>query len=156
MSKLYLLIALFVSLIACSRTDKPYDEKADANAVIEQAAAEAKQQNKPMVIIFGANWCPDCRALDKAIAYGKDATKIANEFKIVKVNIGHFDKNTEVANAYGNPISGGIPGAAVLSSDRQLIYVTKPGELSNAMRANDSGVYTLLTHYKSTQTGILR
>ena len=143
MSKYYLLIILFASLIACTGK-KPYDEHADANAVIGQVAAEAKLQNKPMVIIFGANWCPDCRALSDAIERGESATKIANEFKVVKVDVGNFDTNLDVAKTYGNPIAGGIPGAAILSSDGKLIYVTKPGELAMARSQNDEGIYNLL------------
>ena len=146
MSKCYLFITLLMSLTACSG-DKPYNEHVDAKAVIEQAASEAKLQKKPMIIIFGANWCPDCRAVNHAIEHGKDAAKIAKEFKIVKVNVGDFNKNIEVANAYGNPIAGGIPGAAILTSNHKLLYVTKPGELSTAMRNNESGVYTLFTQH---------
>jgi protein disulfide-isomerase len=151
MSKYTLLITLFLSLIACAG-DKPYDEHADAKSVIEQAASVAKQQNKPMVIVFGANWCPDCRALSNAIEHGSDAAKIAQKFKLVKVNVGNFDKNITIANAYGNPISGGIPGAAILTPNQQLIYVTQPGELSNALRTGDAGIYTLLAQHVKPQT----
>lgn len=147
MTRYYLLLtALLVNLSACTG-DKPYNEHANANAVIEQAASDAKLLKIPMVIIFGANWCSDCQALSKNIEQGKDAANFAKNLKIVKINVGNFDKNIEVANAYGNPISGGIPGAAILSADRKLLYVTKPGELSNAIRAGDSGVYNLIAQY---------
>lgn len=143
MAKHYLIMSLLLSLTACFG-DKPYDEHANANTVIKLAADEAKQQHKPLVIIFGANWCPDCQALNKNMEQGKDAQKFASDFKIVKVNVGNFDKNIDVANAYGNPIAGGIPGAAILSAERKLLYVTKPGELSNAMRNGEHGVYAFL------------
>lgn len=148
MSKYYLLFALFISLTACSG-NKPYDEHADAKVVIEQAANEAKLQNKPVVIIFGANWCPDCRAFNEDIMHGSDALKIAEEFKIVKINVGNFDKNIDIANTYGNPIAGGIPGAAILSSSQKLLYVAKPGELSTAMRSHDNGIYTWLKQHST-------
>lgn len=146
MSKYYCLILLIVSLVACAG-DKPYDERADAKSVIEQATKEAKLKNKPMVIVFGANWCPDCRALSDAIEHGPDATKIAHEYQLIKVNVGNFDKNIDIANSYGNPISGGIPGAAILSADHKLIYVTQPGELSTALRASEAGLYQLLAQH---------
>ncbi|HOY70825.1 MAG TPA: thioredoxin family protein [Methylotenera sp.] len=146
MAKYYLFMTLLMSLAACSG-DKPYNEHANAKAVIEQAASEAKLQKKPMIIIFGANWCPDCRAVSNAIENGKDATKIAKEFKIVKVNVGDFNKNIEVANSYGNPIAGGIPGAAILTFDHKLLYVTHPGELSTAIRNSENGVYSLFRQH---------
>lgn len=142
MTRYYLLIALLANLTSCFG-DKPYNEQANANAVIEQAASEAKLQQKPLIIIFGANWCSDCQALSKHIEQEKSVAKYTEKFKMVKINVGNFDKNIEVANAYGNPISGGIPGAAILSADRKLLYVTKPGELSNALRNGNDGVYNL-------------
>lgn len=134
---------LVASLISCTK-DGPYDERADAAKVISSAKAEARIKKLPVVIIFGANWCTDCRALSDAIEHGENANQLRSEFKIVKVNVGNFDTNLEIANAYSNPISGGIPGAAILSFDGKLVYVTKPGELANARSQGDEGIYTFL------------
>jgi thioredoxin 1 len=142
MTKFFLLALLSVSLMGC-KAEGPYDERADATKMISTAVAQAKLENLPVVIIFGANWCPDCRGLSEAIDHGDYATQIAKEFKIVKVNVGNFDANLEVAKAYGNPISGGIPGAAILSSNGKLIYVTKPGELASARNQSNAGIYNL-------------
>jgi thioredoxin 1 len=141
--KLFILSTILVFLTNCSG-DKPYDESADAKADVLQALNEVKQNHLPLVLIFGANWCPDCRALSEALTSGKNAANIAKEFKIVKVDVGNFDHNLDVANAYGNPISGGIPGAAFVSADNTLLYVTKPGELSTAHNSGDDGIYNYL------------
>jgi len=138
-----ILTTLLAILTACSK-EGPYDESADANKDIQQALSVAKAERLPLVVIFGANWCPDCRAVSAELKTGKSAAKIAKEFKIVKVDVGNFDHNLDVAKAYGNPISGGIPGAALLSSDGTLLYVTKPGELSSARKMGDDGIYNFL------------
>lgn len=140
MKTILLVTFLFASLVSCSN-DGPYDERADAAKVISSAKAEAQIKKLPVVIIFGANWCPDCRALSNAIEQGGNANQIRTEFKVVKINVGNFDTNLDVASAYGNPISGGIPGAAILSSEGKLIYVTKPGELANAREQGKDGIY---------------
>ncbi len=139
---------LFAFLVSCS-VDGPYDERADATKVISSAKVEAQIKKLPVVIIFGANWCPNCRALSEEIEHGKNATQIRTEFKVVKINVGNFDTNLEVANAYGNPISGGIPGAAILSSEGKLMYVTKPGELANARVQSNDGIYTFFKRISS-------
>jgi protein disulfide-isomerase len=149
MKNIYILVLLLLILVSC-KVDGPYDEDADAIQLISKAIAEAKVEKLPVVIIFGANWCPDCRGLSETIAEGKNAKLIAKEFKVVKVNVGNFDTNLEIANKYSNPISGGIPGAAILSFDEKLIYVTKPGELANARSQGDDGLYTFLK--KAAQT----
>src|SRR5437879_10022686 len=45
----------------------PYDESADAKAAVQQALAAAKESRIPVFVLFGANWCEDCRAPDRAI-----------------------------------------------------------------------------------------
>jgi thioredoxin 1 len=143
MKKLYTLLALLTGLSACSG-DKPYNESADAKEDIKQALIAAKVGNLPVVVIFGANWCEECRALSAIINTGKNAAKIAKEFKVVKVNVGNFDHNLNITKLYGNPIGGGIPGASILSADNKIIYVTKPGELSTARSMGNDGIYNFL------------
>lgn len=121
--------------------DLPYDEKADAPAAVQHALAEAKAAHVPVLVIFGANWCEDCRALDKSLHTGKNAELMSKKFKVVKVDVGHFDHNTELAKVYGNPIKKGIPAAVLLSPDSEVLYASKGGELADARRMSDTGIY---------------
>jgi len=122
----------------------PYDESADAKADIRQALSAAKESRTPVFLIFGANWCEDCRALDRAIQSGKSAELLAREFKVVKVDIGNFDRNLDLVAAYGNPIKKGIPAAVVLSPNNEVLYATRAGELADARRMSESGIYDFL------------
>lgn len=120
----------------------PYNAAADAKADVARALAEAKAAHVPVLLIFGANWCEDCRALDKALKEGKNAQLMQQQFKVVKVDVGNFDHNLDVAQAYGNPLKKGIPAAVLVSSDNnQVLYATKGGELANARRMSESGIY---------------
>ena len=143
-----LLSALFL-IASCSSSEGPYNESADARADIQQALVKSANEQKPTVIIFGANWCPDCRALNDHITAGPNAAQIASEYIIVKVNIGNFDTNLDISDDYGNPIQGGIPGAALLSPDGTLVYSTKPGELATARQSSEDGFYTWLQKHLS-------
>ena len=125
----------------------PYNASADAKADVARALAEAKAAHVPVLLIFGANWCEDCRALDKALKEGKNAELMQKEFKVVKVDVGNFDHNLDVANAYGNPLKKGIPAAVLVSSsDNQVLYATKGGELANARRMSESGIHDFFKH----------
>src|SRR3974390_1978073 len=97
MNTLKLLFLLFVT--AATAAEHPYNETADAKLEIKQALAAAT--NTPVLLVFGANWCGDCMALDAAMKHGASATLLARDFKIVKINVGHFDTNTNVAKSYG-------------------------------------------------------
>ncbi len=116
----------------------------DTPRSLSQALAAAKRSQVPVFVIFGANWCEDCRALDLAIKSGRSAELLARQFKVVKVDIGNFDRNLDLVAAYGNPIKKGIPAAVVLSPDNEVLYATRAGELADARRMSESGIYDFL------------
>ncbi len=144
------LASVLLSAAAFAAPSLPYDESADAKAAVHSALAAAKADKVPVLLIFGANWCEDCRALDGSLKEGKNAELIKKGFKVVKVDVGRFDRNLDIANEYGNPLKKGIPAAVVLSADNQVLYATKGGELANARRMSDSGVYDFFKQYTRT------
>jgi thiol-disulfide isomerase/thioredoxin len=141
MKNLFCSLALALAAGLAGAADRPYDPAADAKAEIHAALVEASAAHEPVLLIFGANWCEDCRALDKSLKTGRNAELIASQFKVVKVDVGNFDHNLDVANAYGNPIKKGIPAAVIVSPDNRVLYATKGGELADARRMSDDGVY---------------
>lgn len=118
-----------------------YDEGADAKAAIQATLAEAEKARLPVLVVFGANWCGDCRMLDATFKTGPSAPLIAQRFKVVKVDVGRFDRNVDIAERYKVPLKKGIPAVAVLSPKGQLIYATEGGELADARKMGDQGVY---------------
>ena len=90
----------------------PYDEAADARADIRAAQAAAAQAKVPVLVVFGANWCGDCKVLDQAFKEGASAPLIARHFKVVKVDVGNFNRNVDIAEGYGVPLKSGIPAVA--------------------------------------------
>jgi thiol-disulfide isomerase/thioredoxin len=75
--KLLLSTILFTLSLLAIAADMPYDESADASTAIKQALIDAGSTNKSVLLVFGANWCEDCRALDRAIKTEKNADLIA-------------------------------------------------------------------------------
>ena len=80
-------------------------------------------------------------ASTKALKSGKNAALMSEEFKVVKVDVGRFDRNLDIANAYGNPIKKGIPAAVIVASDNRVLYATRAGELADARSMNADGIY---------------
>lgn len=132
-------LGLTLSLLGTSA--QAYDETADAKADIERASAAAKASGRKVLVVFGANWCPDCRALESALKVERNAQLIAKEFTVVKVDVGRFDKNKDIAERFGNPIKKGIPAAVIATPDGKLLYATRAGELANARQMSETGVY---------------
>lgn len=133
-------LALAALATAATAAPAPYDESADAKADLARALSTAVSTKKPVLLIFGANWCGDCRALDAALRAPASAGLLAREFVVLKVDVGHFDRNLDLTAQYGHPTKAGIPAAVVLSPGRQVLYATRAGELSNARRMSETGV----------------
>jgi thioredoxin 1 len=140
MTRLLASLALLLAF-AAHGADAPYDESADARAEIRKALSGAADARTPVLVVFGANWCGDCKMLDRAMKEGTSAPLIAREFRVVKVDVGKFDRNVEVAEAYGVPLKKGIPALVALSPGNEVLYATRGGELADARKMGESGVY---------------
>lgn len=138
--RILVLLATVLALNASAATG-PYDEAADAKAQIRATLAEAAKAKVPVLVVFGANWCGDCKVLDMAFKEGIAAPLIARDFRVVKVNVGRFDRNVDIAEAYGVPLKSGIPAVAVLAADGQVVFATKAGELADARKMGDQAIH---------------
>jgi len=118
--------------ITLAEDQPPYDEKADAQQQITAAIAEASKAQKNVVLVFGANWCGDCRALNAQMHKDELAALIATNYEVVKVDVGRFNKNQAIGQKYHVPLSHGIPALAVLDSGGNLLYAMDQGQFSNA------------------------
>ncbi len=145
---LALTVAGVVSLVMAAAP--MYDEAADAQADIRAALADARRANLPVLVVFGANWCGDCKVLDLAFTSGASASLIAKSYRVVKVNVGRFDRNVDVALSYGVPLKNGIPAVVILSPQGKVIYATRAGELANAETMGDSGIYEFFSKVVAT------
>jgi thioredoxin len=124
-----------------SAADAPYNESANAKADIQAALDQGRRDHRPVLVVFGANWCPDCRALDIAMKQGRNAQLIGEEFQVVKVDVGRFDRNVDVAESYSVPLKKGIPAVAIVSPQGRLMYATRAGELADARGMSEDGLY---------------
>ena len=143
MKKLFALLALTaVCNLAMADDKNPYDETANAKEQIQAALTKAKAENKSALIVFGANWCGDCKMLDIEMRQGELARLVNDRLVVVKVDVGKFDRNVDVAARYGNVIKKGIPSVAMLRADGSVAYQTDGGELADARKMGRAGVTT--------------
>ncbi len=120
----------------------PYDESADPHRDLQNALAKARKSGKRVLVVFGANWCPDCRVLDREFhAGGKTADLVRSRYEVVKVDVGRFDKNLDFAKLYGEPIKKGVPSVVVVTPTNQVVYQTRAGELADARGMGGDGIY---------------
>jgi thiol:disulfide interchange protein len=108
-----------------------YSETANPTADIAAAMVRARREHKRIILDFGGNWCGDCQVLDIYYHQSPNAELLDKNFILVHVNIGHMDKNVDVAKRYKVPITRGVPALAVIDAKGTLLYSEREKEFEH-------------------------
>lgn len=119
-----------------------YSDTANPQAEIAQAIKTATAQRKHIILDFGGNWCGDCLVLDMYFHQPPNLQLLNKNFVVVHIDIGHMDKNTDVAEKYKVPIKRGVPALAVLDSHGHLLYSQENKEGEAMSRGPDPAAVT--------------
>lgn len=97
-----------------------------ANALddVDQAVARAMENGRLALIVLGANWCHDSRALAARLQQEPLASLVDQHYETVFVDVGFVDKGTDVVNHFG------VPG--YYATPTVLIVDPGTGQLVNA------------------------
>lgn len=105
---------------------------ADPHAAIEAARRQAALEGKRVAVVFGADWCPDCYALNKALTHRLVTPVLEPSFVVVKVSVGNRNQNLDIMADFKMDVVRGIPAIAILEPDGTLIKAQTDGEFRNA------------------------
>lgn len=124
------LVVMSLLLMSCDLSGGFHSVIVEHVPEVEQALLKVKQKPGGVMIIFGADWCPPCRQLDEILDQSDVKNDLRPLYEIVKIDIGHWDKNMDTAKKYGNPIRQGIPGIVLLSQDGTIREIIESKDLS--------------------------
>ncbi len=110
----------------------PYDPSTDVHAAIQTAIRNAEPNHQHILLIFGANWCPWCRALDYLLETNEAIkTCLAEKYQTVLVDVGRKNDNMDIDSLYGDPVKFGLPVLVVLDEAGQQITTQETGSLES-------------------------
>ncbi|MEO1311802.1 MAG: thioredoxin family protein [Pseudomonadota bacterium] len=96
----------------------------DAMADVDRALAAARAEEKLALIVLGANWCHDSRALTGRFDDPEMAALLSSDYAVQLVNVGYLDRGFDVADRFGLPVYTHTPTV--------LIVDPQTGDLVNA------------------------
>ncbi len=99
----------------------PYDSSADGKAQVAAAAAKARASGRLLLLDLGGNWCGDCRVLSAVMALPEVAAFVRGHYVLQPVDVGHFDRNLDIAARYGVKHLQGVPALLVIDARGRLI-----------------------------------
>ena len=120
--------------------DYTFDPEADPAQHYGAALSSANEQGKLVLVVFGSEWCPDCRSLNQKMTQSPLGNTIEAGFVVTHVDIGNWDLNMAFAANFGEPVAKGIPSIAIVEADGKILYVSQAGEFASA---RSSGVDSL-------------
>ena len=132
-----------VATLALAAAD-PYPPPANAAADLQRARERASRSAKLLMVVFGGNWCPDCRALHDRLHESPLREYVEEHFEIVNVNIGEMNANLEIVKELGVSLKKGVPAAAFFASDGKPVGITNQGELEPARQYSAQQVLAFL------------
>lgn len=139
---------LTAGVFASAQNRVIYSDTADAHADVAQAIHTATQEHKHVILDFGGNWCGDCQVLDIYFHQAPNDALIEQHFVVVHIDIGHMDKNVDVAEKYEVPLKRGVPALAVLDPHGHLLYSQKDGEFEAMRHMDPASVTEFLNRWK--------
>lgn len=146
------LLATLASIAGAGTQIKPskdiYPGPDVAQAEIKSALSQAARLHKRVILDFGGNWCGDCKVLDRYFHQEPNASLLKSNFILVDVNIGHFDRNQDIAKKYDVPLAKGVPALAVLDAGGHPLFSQKKGEFESMARMDPTSVTDFLNHWK--------
>ena len=102
--------------------DYPFSDSADANADVAKAFAEARAQNKRVLIDLGANWCADCRILQALMDRPEVRSFLAAHYAIAVIDVGRLNRNLQIPARFGiTDRLEGVPAILIVDPDGTLV-----------------------------------
>ena len=100
-----------------------YDEAAIGSEQIMAALANAKKENRRVLVQWGANWCGWCKLLHELQKSDRTISKeLMYEYDVVRIDIGQFNKHMDLAEKYGADLKkNGVPFLTVLDADGKVL-----------------------------------
>lgn len=105
----------------------------DAMADLTAALDSARESNRLLLVMMGANWCHDSRALASRIYEEPLSTIINDHYEILFVDVGFLENGKDVISSLGSPIYYATPTVLIVDPfSGQVINASNRHQWANA------------------------
>lgn len=119
---------------------RPFDEDPSlvAQNIVDQTLENAAVSGKHAMIVMGANWCHDSRALAGWFETPRFAALLNEEYSVAYIDVGQKDRNIDVAQRFGVENIVGTPTVIVTNAQGDVLNLdTAPTWRNAASRSED-------------------
>lgn len=126
----------------------------DARADLERALSEAKQNDKTVLVIMGANWCHDSIGLAGWLDTPRFSDMMRDRYSIVYIDVGTPQigkgRNLDIARRFGINKVKNTPLVLVISADGERLNSKKDAiGWRNAASRSEDEIYRYFATFKT-------
>ena len=125
-------IMLDDSDIITSPLPLPYNGSEYSTNDLNEFISNTITKDKQPIIIFGANWCPDCRIFSATMDIPKIKSYIDKNFEVLYVDVKRYEINMSLMEEFGIEPVEGIPRLLIFDKNRKLINSSNTTEWRTA------------------------
>lgn len=149
--------AIALALGACAAAGTPHPESAifnpaaDAAAQFAAARTRSAASGKPLLLVLGANWCHDSRALAGWLETARFRALVANSFELLFVDVAHPQtgegRNLDIARQFGIAEMKSTPALLVIAPDGRVLNADSATKWGNAASRSEDAIYAEIAGY---------
>ena len=119
----------------------PYNAEIYNGNDIDAFLKETVEDNKQPILIFGANWCPDCRIFSGTINIPKINSFIEDNYKILYIDVLRYEINMDLMKSFGISVEKGIPRVLVFDKEKNLLNSSSTLEWTTARERTSQDIF---------------
>ena len=127
----------------------PYDGNVYSANDLNKFINTTIRSDKQPILIFGANWCPDCRIFSGTMNIPKIKSYIDKNFQILYIDVKRYEINMELMEEYGIPSAEGIPRVLVFDKNKNLLNNSNTTEWRTARDRSSQEIFNFFQEMKS-------
>ena len=126
----------------------PYDGNEISIEEVNKFLSQSIAENKQPIIIFGANWCPDCRIFSGTIDIPKINEFIETYFNILYIDVKRYEINMNLIEYFDIPAEEGIPRVLVFDFNKNVINKSSTTEWRTARDRSSQDIFNFFQEMK--------
>lgn len=120
---------------------RPYDAARDAHADVDATMFAAQVAEKNAIIVMGANWCHDSRALAGHFMTPRFERLFASNYEFVYVDMGIRNRNLDIAALFGVKEVEGTPTVIITDKNGKVLNGDTAKTWRDAASRSEDDIY---------------
>ena len=114
---------------------------------IQEFIQRTIKSNKQPIVIFGANWCPDCRILAGTLKLPSVNKFIQENYSIMHVDLGKYDINMSLLEVLGIPKQEGVPRVVIFDKEGKALNLDTHDRWRTARDSKQQEIFNYFQKY---------